>query len=137
MNWSMVMSLIFSLAVASLAMMTSACNTTKATVDTMVKFVSSTSPNSMFTQDGMVEQREKINLFAGAAFANLRQEVAQGGGQYVTSLAVLMNVPPSKHEEFADFLQSRYSILFTADLLEDHAAHRKFVAEIDRELGAQ
>src|SRR5215467_12141906 len=86
-----------------------ACNTTKATVDTTVKFFSSTSPDSMFTQDGMVEQREKVNLFAGAAFENLRQEVAQGGGQYVTSLAVLMDIPPSKHEEFAQFLQSRHS----------------------------
>ena len=97
MNWSMVKSLIFSLAVVSLAMMTSACNTTKATVDTMVKFVSSTTPDAMFTQDGMVEQREKIDLFAGAGYENLRREVAQGGGQYVTSLAVLMNIPPSKH----------------------------------------
>lgn len=137
MNWSMVKSLLFSLAVLSSAMMTSACNTTKATADTMVKFVSSTSPDAMFTQDGMVGQKEKVNLFAGAAYDNLRQEVAQGGGQYVTSLAVLMNIPPSKHEEFAQFLQSRHSTLFTADLFEDHAAHRKFVAAIDRELGAQ
>lgn len=137
MNWSMVKRLIFSLAVVSAAMMTSACNTTKATVDTTVKFFSSTSPDSMFTQDGMVEQREKVNLFAGAAFENLRQEVAQGGGPYVTSLAVLMKIPPSKHEEFAQFLQSRHSTLFTADLLEDHSAHRKFVAALDKELPAR
>ena len=137
MKWSMVKSWILSVTVVSAAMMTSACNTTKATVDTTVKFFSSTSPDSMFTQDGMVEQREKVNLFAGAAFENLRQEVAQGRGQYVTSLAVLMNIPPSKQEEFAQFLQSRHSTLFTSDLLEDHSAHRKFVAAIDRALGAR
>lgn len=137
MNWSMVKSVIFSLAIVSAAMMTSACNTTKATIDTTVKFFSSTSPGSMFTEDGMVEQREKVNLFAGVAFENLRQEAARGGGQYVTSLAVLMNIPPSKHEEFAQFLQSRYPTLFTADLLEDHSAHRKFVAALDKELPAR
>jgi hypothetical protein len=91
----------------------------------------------MFTADGMVEQKEKINLFAGVAFENLRQDVAQGKGQYLTSLAVLMNIPPSRHDEFAAFLQSRYSILFTSDLAEDHSAHLKFVAALDRELQAQ
>jgi len=48
-----------------------------------------------------------------------------------------MKIPPSKHEEFAQFLQSRHSTLFTADLREDHSAHRKFVAALDKELPAR
>jgi hypothetical protein len=71
------------------------------------------------------------------AFENLRQDVAQGKGQYLTSLAVLMKIPPSRHDEFAAFLQTRYSTLFTSDLAEDHSAHFKFVAALDRELEAQ
>lgn len=122
--------------VIAMTLSVSACNTTKATVDTTVKFFSSTSPDSMFTADGLVEQKEKINLFAGMTFENLRQDVAQGKGQYLTSLAVLMNVPPSRHDEFAAFLQSRYATLFTTDLTEDRLAHLKFVAALDREVQA-
>jgi hypothetical protein len=120
-----------------MALSVTACNTTKATIDTTVKFFSSTSPDSLFTADGMVEQKEKTNLFAGVTFENLRQDVAQGKGQYLTSLAVLMKIPSSRHDEFAAFLQSRYSTLFTSDLAEDHSAHLKFLAALDRELEAQ
>ena len=123
--------------IMAVALSVTGCNTTKATVDTTVKFFSSTSPDSMFTADGMVEQRQKVNLFVGVAFENLRQDVAQGKGQYLTSLAVLMSIPPSRQEEFAEFLQAMYSTLFTSDLAEDHSAHLKFVAALDRELQAQ
>ena len=44
------------------------CNTTKATVDTTVNFFSSTSPNELFSSDGMVVKEQKINLFAGQIF---------------------------------------------------------------------
>ena len=35
------------------------CNTTKATVDTTVNFFSSTSPNELFSSDGMVVKEQK------------------------------------------------------------------------------
>jgi DUF3015 family protein len=129
--------LIIACGIMAVALSVTGCNTTKATVDTTVKFFSSTSPDSMFTADGMVEQRQKVNLFVGVAFENLRQDVAQGKGQYLTSLAVLISIPSSRQEEFAEFLQARYSTLFTSDLAEDHSAHLKFVAALDRELQAQ
>ena len=49
-----------------------ACNTTKATIDTTVNFFSSTSPNDLFTGDGLVREEQKINLFAGVAYEILR-----------------------------------------------------------------
>jgi hypothetical protein len=109
-----------------------ACNTTKATIDSTVKFFSSTSPDSMFTGDGLVEQKQKINLFAGVAYENLRQEAAAGSGQYVTSLAVLYGVPTAKHEDFGRMLQQRHAELFTADLTEDNRAHLKMVSVLNR-----
>jgi hypothetical protein len=57
-----------------------ACNTTKATFDTTEKFFSSTSPESLFTEDGLVNQAQKITLFAGVAYENLRQEAAPAAG---------------------------------------------------------
>lgn len=119
-----------------IAVMLSGCNTTKATIDTTVKFFSSTSPDSMFTADGMVEQQQKINLFAGVAYENLRQEAASGRGQYVTSLAVLYRVPAAQHEQFGRILQQRHAELFTTDLHEDNRAHLKMISVLNRVLAS-
>jgi hypothetical protein len=124
------------LMIAGICLSLSACNTTKATIDSTVKFFSSTSPDSMFTADGMVEQRQKVNLFAGVAYENLRQEAAAGGGQYVTSLATLYQVPAENHRAFGQLLQRKHGELFTASLTEDHAAHLNMVRVLDQELMA-
>ncbi len=120
--------------VVAFVMSLTACNTTKATVDTTVKFFSSTSPDSMFTADGLVEEKEKINFFAGVAYENLRQEAAAGSGQYVTSLAVLYGVPTAKHEAFGRLLQQRHAELFAANLNEDNRAHLKMVTALNSEM---
>lgn len=111
-----------------------ACNTTKATIDTTVNFFSSTSPNELFTLDGLVKQEEKINLFAGVAYENLRQEAAVGEGQYVTSLATLYGVPAAKQGDFGKVLQQRHAELFAADLHEDNRAHLRMVSVLNRVL---
>lgn len=114
-----------------------ACNTTKATIDSTVKFFSSTSPDSMFTADGMVEQKQKINLFAGVAYENLRQEAATGSGQYVTSLAVLYGVPVTQRGDFGRILQQWHAELFAADLNDDNRAHLKMVSVLNRVLAGE
>jgi hypothetical protein len=108
-----------------------ACNTTKATIDTTVNFFSSTTPNELFTEDGLVKQDQKINLFAGVAYENLRQEAAAGSGQYVTSLAALYGVPVAKHGEFGKVLQQRHAELFATDLREDNRAHLRMVSVLN------
>lgn len=111
-----------------------ACNTTKATIDTTVNFFSSTTPNELFTEDGLVRQEEKINLFAGVAYENLRQEAAAGSGQYVTSLATLYGVPEANHGAFGKVLQQRHAELFTTDLREDNRAHLRMVSVLNQVL---
>ena len=111
-----------------------ACNTTKATIDTTVNFFSSTTPNDLFTADGLVRQEQKINLFVGVAYENLRQEAAAGSGQYVTSLATLYGVPEAQHAAFGKVLQQRHRELFTADLREDNRAHLKMVSVLNQVL---
>jgi hypothetical protein len=112
------------------------CNTTKATVDTTVNFFSSTSPNDLFSSDGMVLKEQKINLFAGVTYENLRQEAAAGGGQYITALASLYEIPASKQQDFGLVLQRKHSDLFAAGLEEDRTAHLKMVSALNRELAA-
>jgi len=111
-----------------------ACNTTKATIDTTVKFFSSTTPDSLVTEDGLVKQDQKINLFAGVAYENLRQEAAAGSGQYVASLATLYGVPEAKHGAFGKVLQQRHAELFATDLREDNRAHLQMVSVLNRVL---
>lgn len=120
-----------------IALSLAACNTTKATIDTTVKFFSSTTPGELFTADGLVEQKQKINLFAGVAYENLRQEAAAGSGQYVTSLAALYGVPTAKHGDFGRMLQQRHAELFTADLTEDNRAHLKMVSALNRAMDSE
>ena len=124
------------LCVVAAGFMVGGCNTTKATVDTTVNFFSSTSPNGLFSADGMVLKEQKINLFAGVAYENLRQEVAAGGGQYVSALASLYEIPSGKQEDFGLVLQRKHADLFAAALEEDRTAHLKMVTALNRELVA-
>ena len=124
-------------AVVLMGLNLAACNTTKATIDTTVNFFSSTTPNDLFTQDGLVRQEEKINLFAGVAYENLRQEAAAGSGQYVTSLATLYGVPTAKQGVFGKVLQQRHAELFAADLREDNRAHLRMVSVLNRVLAQE
>ena len=124
------------LCVVAAGFMVGGCNTTKATVDTTVNFFSSTSPNGLFSADGMVLKEQKINLFAGVAYENLRQEAAAGGGQYVSALASLYEIPSGKQEDFGLVLQRKHADLFAAALEDDRTAHLKMVSALNRELVA-
>ena len=124
------------LCVVAAGFMVGGCNTTKATVDTTVNFFSSTSPNGLFSADGMVLKEQKINLFAGVAYENLRQEAAAGGGQYVSALASLYEIPSGKQEDFGLVLQRKHADLFAAGLEDDRTAHLKMVSALNRELVA-
>src|SRR6185295_2822280 len=89
-----------------------ACNTTKATFDTTAKFFSSTSPDSMFNQDGLVEENHKLTLYTSIVYDNLQQDIARGTGEYLSSLGVLLDVPEGRRDEWRQLAQTRYSALF-------------------------
>jgi hypothetical protein len=108
-------SLVGALVLASAGFMLTACNTTKATVDTFAKFTSSTSPGEWINGDGVIEERHKARLFAAVAFENLEQDIARGQGEYLTSLAVLLHIPAVEREEFLVRAQRTYPILVGAD----------------------
>jgi hypothetical protein len=107
--------LVGALVLASVGLVSSACNTSKATVDTFAKFTSSTSPGEWINADGVVEESQKARLFTAVAFENLEQDVARGNGEYLTSLAVLLNIPAGEQDEFKTHSQSTYPLLFAPD----------------------
>jgi hypothetical protein len=102
------------LALASIVSV-SACNTSKATVDTFAKFTSSTSPGEYFDADGLVTDSQKAQLFAAVTFENIEQNIAGGDGEYLTSLVALLKIPAVEQAAFRARAQSQYSLLFAAD----------------------
>ena len=109
-------SLVGVLVLASTGFVLSACNTSKATVDTFAKFTSSTSPGNWINADGVIQESQKARLFTSVAFENLEQDIARGNGEYLTSLSVLLKVPAGKQDEFRMHSQSNYSSLFASDI---------------------
>jgi hypothetical protein len=108
--------LVGALVLASVGLVVSACNTSKATLDTFAKFTSSTSPGDWINADGVIQDSQKARLFTAVAFENLEQDIARGNGEYLTSLAVLLKIPSGKQDEFMVRSQSNYSLLFARDL---------------------
>jgi hypothetical protein len=103
------------LVLASAGLVISACNTSKATVDTFGKFTSSTSPGDWIDADGVIQESQKARLFAAVVFENLEQDIARGNGEYLTSLGVLLNIPAGEREQFKTRSQSNYPLLFAPD----------------------
>src|SRR5574338_896775 len=63
------------------------------------------------TNDGQVWADQKVTMFALLNFENLTQEMAQGKGEHLVSLATLMGVPEDQHGEFLAMAQERYTSL--------------------------
>ena len=63
------------------------------------------------TNDGVVWAEHKVTLFAEINFEDLSQEMAQGQGEHLTSLATLMGVPAEQQPEFLAMTQERYLAL--------------------------
>jgi Protein of unknown function (DUF3015) len=66
------------------------------------------------TNDGKVMAEQKTTLFAELNFENLSQEMAQGQGEHLASLATLMGVPTEQQTAFFAMTQERYISLVKA-----------------------
>jgi Protein of unknown function (DUF3015) len=66
------------------------------------------------TNDGKVMAENKATMFAEMNFENLSQEMAQGQGEHLASMATLMGVPADHQAEFFAMTQERYTSLVKA-----------------------
>ncbi|HXH85389.1 DUF3015 domain-containing protein [Petrachloros mirabilis] len=66
------------------------------------------------TNDGKVMGQSKTIMFAEMNFENLSQEMAQGQGEHLASMATLMGVPADHQAEFFAMTQERYTSLVKA-----------------------
>lgn len=63
------------------------------------------------TNNGKFASNEHATLFANLNFENLSQEMAQGGGEHLASLATLMGVPAEQQPAFFAMTQEKYTTL--------------------------
>jgi hypothetical protein len=73
-----------------------------------------TSGTSGCTNDGKFWAQEKVNVFAALNFENLAQDMAQGHGEHIASLATLMGIPADQQPAFFAMTQEKYASLVTA-----------------------
>ncbi len=63
------------------------------------------------TNDGKWMAEQKVTMFAEINFENLSQEMAQGHGEHLASLATLMGVPADQQPAFFALTQEQYTTL--------------------------
>jgi hypothetical protein len=83
-------------------------NTTESVTD-------STSSTFNWYHPGMLQKERKIQFFAAANFSRLKEDMAAGKGQYLSSLATLMEVPQENRQGFFDLTKSHFQDLFPSD----------------------
>ena len=63
------------------------------------------------TNDEKLWAEEKATMYAGINFENLSQDMAQGRGEHLASLATLLRVPAEEQAEFFAMTQEKYTSL--------------------------
>ena len=63
------------------------------------------------TNDGKIMAEHKATVFTAANFENLSQDMAQGRGEHLASLATLMGIPADHQGEFFAMTQNQYTAL--------------------------
>ncbi len=66
------------------------------------------------TNDGVIMKNKHINLASGA-FDSLKQEMAQGQGEHLASLATLLGVPIEEQPVFFSLVQEKYTSLVQSE----------------------
>ncbi|MEW6683127.1 MAG: DUF3015 domain-containing protein [Nitrospirota bacterium] len=75
-----------------------------------------TTGTSGCSQDGIVSREHEAAVYAQATIENLSEDMAQGHGEHLVSLATLIGVPVDLQPRFFHLTQEHYSVLFpTAD----------------------
>lgn len=61
-----------------------------------------------------IVSNEKINLYVADNMDNLAGDIAKGNGEYLETLALLMNVPESEKQQFFSKLQANFNKIYTS-----------------------
>ena len=87
------------------------CGPTTDTLQAPFDITSSTSPGNS-APTGPAKARQQLERFVSYAYDSVSGDIAQGHGEYLTSLAVLAGVPAASQNAFCGEMQSRYAVLY-------------------------
>lgn len=91
------------------------CGPTTDTIRAPFDITSSTSPgNSALI--GPAKARQQLERFVAFAYDSVSGDIAQGHGEYLTSLAVLAGIPTDSQAAFRAEMQSRYALMSDPNL---------------------
>ena len=79
-----------------------------------------------------MNRQEQTAAFAKVNLERLRNDMAAGRGEYLTSLATLLNIEPGRQPAFFTFTQDRFAVLFPTD----RTTAAEMLATLERELRA-
>ncbi len=114
-------------------LMASGCTlkaSTESLTDAMTNFSSSTTPGAWFTVNGLLKPSERINAFLAINFENLRQDMAQGSGEYLAALGTLLDIPTEQMTSFERQAQERFEQIYGSDPV-THQMLTNVVSEIN------
>ena len=74
-----------------------------------------TSGTSECDQYQQIWTSQRLNTFVAENMDNLAKDIAQGSGEYLNTLAVLMEVPEGQRSSFYSQLQSNFPQIYTSD----------------------
>jgi DUF3015 family protein len=85
------------------------------TTDTTSNITGTTSGRTWWNEDGLLHPGYKAIAFATYNQTNLEQDIAQGRGEYLTSLGTLLGVPADAQPSFQAAAQEGFGTLLTSD----------------------
>ena len=74
-----------------------------------------TSGTSNCEQYKTVTENQKVNTYVADNMDNLARDIARGQGEYLNTLAVLMEVPETKRAAFSSELQNHFSDIYSSE----------------------
>jgi hypothetical protein len=96
----------------------SACTlkaTLNETTDTTSNITGTTSGRTWWNEDGLLNPDYKAVAFATFNQANLEQQIAQGNGEYVSSLSILLGLAPDRQAAFLAAAQADFGTFVSPD----------------------
>jgi hypothetical protein len=99
------------------------------TTDASSKFTSSTSPGGGSSD---LAQKEQALVFSKVNLERLKTDMALGGGEHLTSLATLLNIPVHNQPEFFALTKANFNTLFVSE----NTTAEELLARLDNELDA-
>lgn len=123
-----VMSILYACAVTN-SSTESSSQTFQNTTDASSKFTSSTSPGSDSSDSA---KKEQALAFSKMNLERIKTDMAVGGGEHLTSLATLMEIPAYNQQEFFTLTKSNFSTLFSSE----QTTAEELLARLDDELNA-